>query len=152
MTDRAKPLLPWIKETLPAQIDGACRALDEEPSYEDALVKLSAHLLAHADHAQLVALAAAALLALAGAEQPMTQAEEEANQMQHNSNPPRDPEDRLIPLADRVAAHTAAGWDNECDHCHRRVSRDINGWWVGDDGTSDCDTSHRGHEVNGQGG
>ena len=36
-----------------------------------------------------------------------------------------------------------------CDHCGAAVHRDVNGWWVGDDDTSDCPASERGHEASG---
>lgn len=36
-----------------------------------------------------------------------------------------------------------------CDHCGQLVHQDSNGWWVGQDDTSDCPTSERGHEVEG---
>jgi hypothetical protein len=66
---KTKSLLPWVAETLPRQVDGARRALREEPSYEEALVQFSAFLLTSSSHHQLAALAAAALLRLA---EPMT--------------------------------------------------------------------------------
>lgn len=36
-----------------------------------------------------------------------------------------------------------------CDHCDQPVRADSNGWYVGEDGTSDCSASERGHEVDG---
>jgi len=38
----------------------------------------------------------------------------------------------------------------DCDHCGEPVRLDSNGFWVGEDGTSDCPSSSRGHEVDGQ--
>jgi hypothetical protein len=38
----------------------------------------------------------------------------------------------------------------QCDHCREPVHRDVNGWWVGEDGTADCSASDRGHEVGGK--
>lgn len=35
----------------------------------------------------------------------------------------------------------------QCDHCKQPVSLDRNGWFVGDDATSDCPADPRGHEV-----
>lgn len=38
-----------------------------------------------------------------------------------------------------------------CDHCGKAVHQDINGYWVGEDETSNCPGSAIiGHEVNGQ--
>ena len=36
-----------------------------------------------------------------------------------------------------------------CEHCDRPVDKDSNGWWVGDDETSDCPENPQGHTVNG---
>jgi len=36
-----------------------------------------------------------------------------------------------------------------CDHCGQRIKPDRNGWYVGQDGTSDCPESNRGHEHHG---
>lgn len=36
-----------------------------------------------------------------------------------------------------------------CDHCSAPVLPDRNGWFVGADGTSDCPSCTRGHEVDG---
>lgn len=36
-----------------------------------------------------------------------------------------------------------------CDHCQLTLHRDSNGYWVGEDETSDCDTSPFGHTVEG---
>lgn len=36
-----------------------------------------------------------------------------------------------------------------CDHCGQPVRVDVNGWYVGEDQTSDCPDSERGHEVDG---
>lgn len=37
-----------------------------------------------------------------------------------------------------------------CDHCQASLTRDVNGWWVGADGTSECPVNPDGHEVDGQ--
>lgn len=37
-----------------------------------------------------------------------------------------------------------------CDHCGEPLSVDANGYYVGDDGTSDCRVSDDGHTVDGQ--
>lgn len=36
-----------------------------------------------------------------------------------------------------------------CDHCEQEVHLDRNGFWVGDDDTSDCPRSDAGHQVEG---
>jgi hypothetical protein len=36
-----------------------------------------------------------------------------------------------------------------CDHCGEEVHHDANGWWVGEDDSSDCPVGDRGHEVGG---
>jgi hypothetical protein len=38
----------------------------------------------------------------------------------------------------------------ECDHCGQVLEVDENGWWVGNDRTSDCPAHSLGHEVNGE--
>lgn len=37
----------------------------------------------------------------------------------------------------------------QCDHCRQPVHADRNGWWVGADETSECDSNAEGHEVDG---
>lgn len=39
--------------------------------------------------------------------------------------------------------------DTTCDHCHGPVHRDVNGYWVGADETSECEASPDGHTVDG---
>jgi hypothetical protein len=41
--------------------------------------------------------------------------------------------------------------NRKCDHCGGIVHPDRNGWWAGDDETSDCDGNESGHEVKGEG-
>lgn len=41
------------------------------------------------------------------------------------------------------------GGPRTCDSCHETVERDANGYWVGDDETSDCPVSPEGHTVDG---
>jgi hypothetical protein len=36
-----------------------------------------------------------------------------------------------------------------CDHCRQPMHHDSNGYWVGDDNTSDCPENMDGHTVNG---
>lgn len=36
-----------------------------------------------------------------------------------------------------------------CDHCHAPLTRDLNGYWVGSDTTSDCPANAGGHTVDG---
>ena len=38
---------------------------------------------------------------------------------------------------------------NECDYCGQPLHRDHIGYWVGEDGTSDCPDSPHGHEIDG---
>jgi len=47
-------------------------------------------------------------------------------------------------------AHTTVEVDFLCDYCGQVVTPDVNGWWVGDDNTSDCRADQRGHEVDGR--
>jgi len=37
-----------------------------------------------------------------------------------------------------------------CDHCDQDVHPDRNGYWVGEDKTSDCPAHERGHTVDGE--
>ncbi len=39
---------------------------------------------------------------------------------------------------------------NICESCHQRIHADANGYWVGQDGTSDCPVSPKGHTQGGQ--
>lgn len=38
---------------------------------------------------------------------------------------------------------------DHCDHCGQQVKPDANGWYVGDDATSDCPADDAGHTVGG---
>ena len=38
---------------------------------------------------------------------------------------------------------------DSCDHCKQRVWRDVNGYWVGEDDTSECPANNNGHMVDG---
>lgn len=37
-----------------------------------------------------------------------------------------------------------------CDHCDQRLHRDVNGYWVGADETSECPAEQSGHSFLGE--
>lgn len=49
-------------------------------------------------------------------------------------------------MSEREASHLRMP---DCDHCGEPVRLDRNGFWVGEDETSDCRASEQGHEVDG---
>jgi hypothetical protein len=70
------------------------------------------------------------------------------NNTVYNRSYPSDPHREAAP---RPRPSTGGGGEGHrtCDHCHGMVTGDRNGWWVGQDDTSDCPASPRGHEVDG---